>query len=84
MILTLVFLAGGHVHLEQPQNAMSWLEPVAQSFIRHIAFHCVVIAACCSEANRDKAAGVNLQVDIFICDTRKTLSLAIVLKARTL
>ena len=55
MILTLVFLAGGHVHLEQPQNAMSWLEPVAQSFIRHIAFHCVVIAACCYDANWDKA-----------------------------
>ncbi len=55
MILTLVFLVGGHVHLEQPQNAMSWLEPVAQSFIRHIAFHCVVIAACCYEANWDKA-----------------------------
>ena len=36
-----------HVHLEQPQNAMSWLEPVAQSFIRHIACHCVVVAACC-------------------------------------
>ena len=55
MILTLVFLSGGHVHLEQPQNAMSWLEPVAQSFIRHIAFHCVVIAACCYDANWDKA-----------------------------
>ena len=55
MILTRVFLAGGHVHLEQPQNAMSWLEPVAQSFIRHIAFHCVVIAACCYDANWDKA-----------------------------
>ena len=55
MILTPVFLTGGHVHLEQPQNAMSWLEPVAQSFIRHIACHCVVIAACCSSANWDKA-----------------------------
>ena len=55
MILTLVFLAGGHVHSEQPQNAMSWLEPVAQSFIRHIACHCVVIAACCYDANWDKA-----------------------------
>ena len=55
IILTLVFLSGGHVHLEQPQNAMSWLEPVAQSFICHIAFHCVVIAACCYDANWDKA-----------------------------
>ena len=34
---------------------MSWLEPVAQSFIRHIAVHCVVIAACCYDANWDKA-----------------------------
>ena len=34
MILTLVFLSGGHVHLEQPQNAMSWLEPVAQKDFR--------------------------------------------------
>ena len=55
MILTLVFLAGGHVHLEQPQNAMSWLEPVVQSFIRHIALHCVVMAACVHGANWDKA-----------------------------
>ena len=55
MILTLVFLAGGHVHLEQPQNAMSWLEPVVQNFIRHIAGHCVVMAACFYGANWDKA-----------------------------
>ena len=55
MILTLVFLSGGHVHLEQPQNAMSWLEPVAHSFIRHITFHCVVMTACCYDANWDKA-----------------------------
>ena len=55
MLLTLIFLAGGHVHLEQPQNAMSWLEPVVQSFILHIASHCVVIAACCYETNWDKA-----------------------------
>ena len=55
MILTLVFLAGGHVHLEQPQNAMSWLEPIVQSFIRHIALHCVVVAACVYGANWDKA-----------------------------
>ena len=27
-VLTLVFQAGGHVHLEQPLNAMSWLEKV--------------------------------------------------------
>ena len=55
MILTLVFLSGGHVHLEQPQNAMSWLEPVVQSFIRHIAFHCVVIVARCYDGNWDTA-----------------------------
>ena len=44
--LRLVFLAGGHVHLEQPQNAMSWLEPVVQKFLKLISASCVCIAAC--------------------------------------
>ena len=55
MVLTLVYLSGGHVHLEQPQNAMSWLEQVVQSFIRQISPHCVIIAACCYGASWDKA-----------------------------
>ena len=52
MILTLVFLAGGHVHLEQPQNAMSWLEPVAR--LNHSSVTSLAIAACCYSANWDK------------------------------
>ena len=55
MVLTLVYLSGGHVHLEQPQNAMSWLESTVQSFIRQIAPYCVVVAACCYGASWDKA-----------------------------
>lgn len=55
MVLTLVYLSGGHVHLEQPQNAMSWLEQVVQSFIRQISPYCVIIAACCYGASWDKA-----------------------------
>lgn len=55
MVLTLVYVSGGHVHLEQPQNAMSWLEPLVQSFIRHVASHCVVIAACGYGADWEKA-----------------------------
>ena len=45
MILTSVHVSGGHVHLEQPQNAMSWLEAVVQSYLRHIAPFCVILAA---------------------------------------
>ena len=55
IVLTLVYLSGGYVHLEQPQNAMSWLEQVAQSFIRQISPYCVIIAACCYGASSDKA-----------------------------
>ena len=46
MCLQLVFLAGGHVHLEQPTNAMSWLEPFVQSFLQLISAFCVSVAAC--------------------------------------
>ena len=35
-VLTLVFQAGGHVHLEQPLNAMSWLEKVVRQFLQLI------------------------------------------------
>ena len=41
-----VYAAGGHVHLEQPSTAMSWLEPATQSFVRSIGIHCVNLAAC--------------------------------------
>ena len=44
--LTLVYQAGGHVHLEQPPSAMSWLEPCVQQFLILIAAYCTVISAC--------------------------------------
>ena len=44
-ILRAVFAAGGHVSLEQPTNAMSWLEPFVQSFLSEIQ-SLVVIPAC--------------------------------------
>ena len=50
-----LYLSGGQVHLEQPQNAMSWLEQVVQSFIRHISPYCVIVAACCYGASWDRA-----------------------------
>ena len=45
-VLTLVFQSGGHVHLEQPLNAMSWLERVVRQFIHLIGASCINIAAC--------------------------------------
>ena len=45
-ILRAVFAAGGHVSLEQPTNAMSWLEPFVQSFLSEIQASLVVIPAC--------------------------------------
>lgn len=44
--LSVVHGAGGHVHLEQPSSAMSWLEPETQSFISSIGLHCINLAAC--------------------------------------
>ena len=44
--LTLVFQAGGHVHLEQPPSAMSWLEDCVVQFLKLVSAWCVVIAAC--------------------------------------
>jgi len=45
-VLTLVFQSGGHVHLEQPLNAMSWLESVVRQFLQLIGASCINIAAC--------------------------------------
>ena len=45
-VLTLIFESGGHVHLEQPLNAMSWLEPVVRQFIQLIGAFCINISAC--------------------------------------
>ena len=44
--LTLIFQAGGHVHLEQPPSAMSWLEDCVQQFLKLTSAWCIVIAAC--------------------------------------
>ena len=53
--LQLIFLAGGHVHLEQPTNAMSWSEAFVQTFLKLISAHCVSIAACAYGANWRKS-----------------------------
>ena len=45
-VLTLVFQSGGHVHLEQPLNAMSWLEQMVRQFVQLIGASCINIAAC--------------------------------------
>ena len=44
--LTLIFQAGGHVHLERPPSAMSWLEDCVTQFLKLISAWCIVIAAC--------------------------------------
>ena len=53
--LTLTYLSGGHCHLDQPINAMSWLEPEVQSYIANVGIHCVVIAACEYQMDVDKS-----------------------------
>ena len=40
------FRAGWHCTLEQPTNAMSWLEPVTQHFLATISADLVNVAAC--------------------------------------
>ena len=50
--LRLIYLAGGHCHLEQPTNAMSWMEPEAQA---QVGIFCVVMAACAYDQSRDKS-----------------------------
>ncbi|CAL1127580.1 unnamed protein product [Cladocopium goreaui] len=54
-VLTLVFQAGGHVHLEQPLNAMSWLEKVVRQFLQLIGASCINVAACAYEMDIYKA-----------------------------
>ena len=44
--LNLTVSAGGHSHLEQPKTAMSWEEPVVQTFIQQHACSCISMAAC--------------------------------------
>ena len=47
--LSMIFQTGGHSHLEQPLNAMSWLEPVVRRFLLLTGAHCVCIPACLYE-----------------------------------
>ena len=54
-VLTLVFQSGGHVHLEQPLNAMSWLERVVRQFLQLIGASCINIAACAYDMDIYKA-----------------------------
>ena len=53
--LILVFQAGGHVHLEQPPSAMSWLEPLVQDFLSLISAFCINLPACAFGWNIHKA-----------------------------
>ena len=54
MILMAVFQAGGHVSLEQPRNALSWLEPVVRAFLLDISADLVVVAGCAFGMNYAK------------------------------
>ena len=45
-LLTLEFQSGGHVPLEQPLNAMSWLEPVARQFLLFGGASCINVTTC--------------------------------------
>ena len=38
--------AGGHAHIEQPSGAMSWREPMAQSWMLQSSCNLVLVAAC--------------------------------------
>ena len=45
-ILLAVYQSGGHCDLEQPRNALSWLEPAVQGYMLEVAADLVVVAAC--------------------------------------
>ena len=53
--LRLIYLAGGHCHLEQPTNAMSWMEPETQDFVAQVGIFCIVMAACAYGQSWDKS-----------------------------
>ena len=53
--LRLIYLAGGHCHLEQPTNAMSWMEPETQDFVAQVGIFCIVMAACAYDQSWDKS-----------------------------
>ena len=45
-ILLAVYQSGGHCDLEQPRNAMSWMEPAVQGYMLDVAADLVVVSAC--------------------------------------
>ena len=45
-ILLAVYQSGGHCDLEQPHNALSWLEPAVQGYMLEVAADLIVVAAC--------------------------------------
>ena len=50
-ILLAVFQSGDHCDLEQPRNALSWLEPCVQGYLLDIAADLVVVAACAFDSD---------------------------------
>ena len=45
-LLMAVYQSGGHTSLEQPRNAMSWLEPVVRRYLQEVSADVNVVAAC--------------------------------------
>ena len=41
--------------MEQPTNAMSWMEPEAQDFVAQAGIFCVIMAACAYDQSWDKS-----------------------------
>ena len=62
----LTYDAGGHSHLEQPSSAMSWQEPVVQSYIQHCNCFCAILAAC--------GYGLDIEKSWLFCSTLEAIS----------
>ena len=62
----LTYDPGGHSHLEQPSSAMSWQEPVVQSYIQHCKCFCTVLAAC--------GYGLDIEKSWMFCSTLEAIS----------
>ena len=62
----LTYDSGGHSHLEQPSSAMSWQEPVVQSYIHHCKCFCTVMSAC--------GYGLDIEKSWMFCSTLEAVS----------
>lgn len=62
----LTYDSGGHSHLEQPSSAMSWQEPVVQSYIQHCNCFCTILAAC--------GYGLDIEKTWLFCSTLEAIS----------